>query len=389
MIKLSTVGYSNKIGGAGRALYRWENLLQTSSEVSLFPVHFDDHNPFGKKIYKTLDSISSKSITKFESYVGRKLGYTDNGAISLNIVPTFFGLDLRKLQVDFINLHWINNEMISISQANKLEQKLIWTLHDPWLMNGLGNYPQDKNNMLKLEKYLDRWQLNRKRSLITNESKFISPTNWISNLFMERGVQKENIEVIPNPIPFETYHPVDVANFKKSLDISDNSICVLLASDSNLHDKRKGIMQALVVLEILSKYVDFTVLSFGNMKLRNPNFRCIDFGYIRDNVEQNRIYNIADFTFLSSTIDNLPQIMTESLAAGTPVFSLPHGDAQKILNRGMGFCASTQNLEVVSSELYNFISKLDSIQRQKISKLARKEWNNEELLLKFLEFIKK
>ena len=33
---------------------------------------------------------------------------------------------------DVINLHWIGNETISISQIAKIKKPIVWTLHDSW-----------------------------------------------------------------------------------------------------------------------------------------------------------------------------------------------------------------------------------------------------------------
>ena len=47
---------------------------------------------------------------------------------------------INSLKPDYVNLHWIGNETISISDVNKIDAKIIWTLHDMWPFCGAEHY---------------------------------------------------------------------------------------------------------------------------------------------------------------------------------------------------------------------------------------------------------
>ena len=65
---------------------------------------------------------------------------------------------INHLKPDFVNLHWIGNETISISDINKINSEIIWTLHDMWPFCGSEHYTDD-------QRYVDGYKkTNRARS---------------------------------------------------------------------------------------------------------------------------------------------------------------------------------------------------------------------------------
>ena len=51
---------------------------------------------------------------------------------SLNILNSNISSYVNKNKFDVINLHWVNNEMMSLKDIPKLNGKVFWTLHDTW-----------------------------------------------------------------------------------------------------------------------------------------------------------------------------------------------------------------------------------------------------------------
>ena len=48
------------------------------------------------------------------------------------------------LNPDIVNLHWINNEMISIEEICRISKPLVWTIVDMWPFSGSEHYNQNK-----------------------------------------------------------------------------------------------------------------------------------------------------------------------------------------------------------------------------------------------------
>lgn len=387
MKKIALVGYSANLGGAGRALGRWVDLLSRSNDLEVSSFFFDQYINSGPFYRAKIDWFVSKGSSNLQSRIGRFLDFSDNGAISLNLLPTFFGSGIDKLDLETINLHWVNRDMLSINQIANFSSRLVWTLHDPWIVNGLGNYPQSRNSSNSFLDFFDRKQLQRKSALLKETSKFISPTYWLADKLISYGLSEDQIKVIPNPIPFNVFAPLPNSQLRMNSNIGPDEICVLLASDSISNDARKGMDLANSILLEVSKKIKIKLVTFGHENSFDKSLDVIDFGYIKENSLLNEIYNFVDLTFIPSRIDNLPQIMTESLAAGTPVFSLPHGDAKLILTNELGFCSDDDDIAINVDDFLQFARQIDYERRLIIADAARVLWNPEKIMRSYVDFI--
>ena len=92
-------------------------------------------------------------------------------SVCLNLVP-LFGLEetLKELKPDVVHVQWINADVCSFEQLAKLPYKMVFNLHDLYLLNFL------KNDRTWLERSLRR----RKERLVQRKaSAFITPSNWV------------------------------------------------------------------------------------------------------------------------------------------------------------------------------------------------------------------
>ena len=68
--------------------------------------------------------------------VNRKFGKIQNkkkyDSSSFNILPNKFVKIINDFDCDLVNFHWIGNNLIPINQINKINKKIVWTLHDMW-----------------------------------------------------------------------------------------------------------------------------------------------------------------------------------------------------------------------------------------------------------------
>ena len=63
---------------------------------------------------------------------------------------------INKINPDIINLHWINNELISIKDISKIKIPIVWTFNDMWPMCGGEHYSEDDRNKLGYDKVQKR-----------------------------------------------------------------------------------------------------------------------------------------------------------------------------------------------------------------------------------------
>ena len=92
-------------------------------------------------------------------------------SICLNVIP-LFGLEktLAQIKPAIVHVQWLNADVYSFEQLAKLPYKMVFNLHDLYLLNFL------KSDRTGLERLLRR----RKERLVQRKaSAFIGPSNWV------------------------------------------------------------------------------------------------------------------------------------------------------------------------------------------------------------------
>jgi glycosyltransferase involved in cell wall biosynthesis len=390
MKKVGLLGYSNHSGGAARALGRWEELLLTSTRIQAIQIYFDEYCNHSKAFAVYWDKAGSIKINQLQAKLGGKFGLTDGGNMSMNIFPTFFGQSLQNIDVDVWNVHWFHGEMLSIRQLAQLKKPIIWTLHDPWLINGIGHYPQEMlpGVVGQFHKLLNMFVIKNKRKLFRSDDGYISPSDWLGNLLIDYGIKQDKIKVIPNPIPFRRFNPIDSQIAKKTLKISPTARTILFGADSRINDKRKGIDLGLELLNHIDDKSNAEILTFGHdvEYLKFPIKRR-HVGYIKDDEDLALIYSAADLTLVPSRIDNLPQVMTESLSCGTKVYGFRVGGIETTLKGEFGYLGDFNDMVRSGREFNQILTSDLSSSRVNTMLKARKIWNPDVILKSYEEFI--
>lgn len=106
-------------------------------------------------------------------------------SICLNLIP-LFGLEktLAKIKPDVVHVQWINNDVCSFAQLARLPYKMVFNLHDLYLVLPMGAHPDgDCRYMEGLDRenssWLERSFYRRKGRLVQKKaSAFIGPSEW-------------------------------------------------------------------------------------------------------------------------------------------------------------------------------------------------------------------
>ena len=156
----------------------------------------------------------------------------------------------------------------------------------------------------------------------------VSPSQWMKNLAEKSPVFLNNdIEVITTPVELDIFKPYDSVAMRKkySLDLDEKYI---LFGCHSFTEKRKGYKELIKALSLIQNK-NFTVLNIGtatNTDLYDDlGIAYKTFGYIEDKSTLAEIYSLADLTVLPYLEDNLPNVLLESFACGTPVVSFDNG----------------------------------------------------------------
>jgi glycosyltransferase involved in cell wall biosynthesis len=246
----------------------------------------------------------------------------------------------------------------------------VWTLHDTWSFTGHCAYFYDCEKFtarcdascprsgeyppLSPKKIAKVWEA-RKNVLVRNQGiTAVTPSRWLA-ASAEKGLWRDHrIEVIPNSMPLHEFKPLDMKMARAALDIDEGSI-VLLAAAEQINDSRKGFATLLTALRSVHRR-PLMLVTFGKGRLNQ------DLGDIKVRqlcfVDPERVkvlaYNAADIFVHPALLDNLPNVVMEAIACGTPVIGFRVGGVPDMVRPGLtGWIAS----DVSSGGLADVITK--------------------------------
>ncbi len=393
VLHISTYGS----GGGGIAAFRLHNaLLNVGIESKYLCL---ENPPKGENIH----TVPSFKLTPSQ-YILRKLGLYKteidknikliNGLKGTYVFFSFpytnYDLSTHPLvqEADIINLHWVAN-FLDYRFFSKTNKKIVWTLHDMNPFQGGFHYHDEvlDNNVAfgELEKKLTDIKVNNIKQCHNLE--VITLCNWMkkessnSEAFSNR---KHNL--IPNSLDISKFkiYPKELA--RQVFDLPQDKIILLFVSES-LNSKRKGMDLLLNALSAVddSKNICLATIGNSNQKIESK-FETINLGNISDERALGLLYASADAYILSSREDNLPNVMLESLACGTPVISTPVGGMLDVIKSGFnGILAKEVSAEGIREAIEAFIKTKDVFSREKIRQFAIDNFSPEIQAKKYIE----
>jgi glycosyltransferase involved in cell wall biosynthesis len=356
LIRIVHVSTYYDVGGAGRAACRNHQALLKANWDSHFialsgrtgdpNVHIlsdseDVQHPWRNALIEKrfLDTVLGRSGDL------RSLGLLRNGHVK-KLITT--------LNPQVVNLHWINNGMMSIAQIGSLGYPIVWTLHDMWPLTGVDHYHSNSDdlnhafgyhrpkNSNRLKSIVDRWLWKRKMRLYGDKDiKVVCPSRWMAaHAYVSPLFRNSNIFTIPNALDFNVFYPRDVKESRQRLNLPESKKLILFAAHGGVTDRRKAFDLLVEALFKLPRIQDGTIgcviLGSKGESIKLPD--CIQ-AYCADVVQDDELlcqyYSAANVVVVPSRSDNLPQIGTEAQACGCPVVGFDVGGLRDIVCEGI------------------------------------------------------
>ncbi|MFO6423832.1 glycosyltransferase [Motilimonas sp. KMU-193] len=345
-MKILHICYSDLEGGAARAAYRLHQAQRKQgldSQMLVINKCSDDpkvHAVSGfRRIRTQLASLFSRNILRLQQNPNPVLH-------SLNLFPSGLLHDIEKLAPDIINLHWLGGEMLSIGEIGRIQQPVVWTLHDMWAFSGAEHYDDDKPSERYRVSYskgsrhpshqgidLDRWIFQRKQKLWQGKSfHIVTPSHWMADCVRQSDLfSKMPTRVISNCIDHLLYRPLSRELAREALKFPIDKQLILFGAMSSTSDPRKGyhlLIPALQQLTAEGKTENVELVIFGASNGDAESLTGIQaryMGTMHDDISLILLYNAADIFIAPSLQDNLPNTLVESLACGTPCVTFNTG----------------------------------------------------------------
>ena len=361
-MKVVFLSFSDFKGGASMAAYSIFNSLKKKNFFFLTAFSGNKKSVVIYNNFKKIQIFILRFIEKILILIFNKKKYHQ----SLNIFNTFTYKKIINYKADIINLHWINRSMISLTEINKFNEKIVISLHDMWFFNSTEHYFEKKNN---ISSFLDRVCWKKKKHLINKKNVFfIAHNKWMFNkvIHLYPHLKKKLFLSKYYPIDTKIFRPRNKLYLRKKYNLPlDKKIILFSAQDIN--DERKGYYYFKKILTKLSKNDNFYFLSMGNTDKDLDYFKNYKHLKYLSNNRTAEIFSLSDIYLCTSIIDNLPLTVLEALSSGNLVISFKNGGATEVLkNLGKSFRISDIN------KLIMFIKNLNNSEIKKYSRKSRK-----------------
>lgn len=370
---LVLISTSLKDGGAARAAKRWQQCLG---------IEFVDSK-------KQRTRIAQKCNQFLERIILSNWNHSMFGAPSLQFFGSFRLKQYLTAKSQFGFIHWVQGGFLSLIQLVKSSSRLIIYCHDQWWLTNVGHYKTAGNDTSK--KNFLKFVYNLKIRILNKSLAIISPSKWLADqLAFETGIATF---VIPNPVPEVFFNAPFRNKARDILNIERAVPVLLLISDSNFNNRRKGMDLAVQVIEELNKTFreKFIVVTVGSTQ---QNFfpsevEILDFGYIKNDYQLACLYSAANCTLIPSRLDNFPQTSTESQSAGTPVVTFNTGGAaETVIEKSLtGEIVDDFNIKIAAKYVHRFFNVRRVNNQKEIRDLASRHWSYEVISARFNEVL--
>jgi len=238
-------------------------------------------------------------------------------------------------KIDVIHLHNLHGYYLNFVNLlrNIRDMPIVWTWHDMWGATGRCGFSMECDKWISVCKTCNHMDYYPKVWIDNAESEYfiksklisdcknlhiVSPSGWLRDIAIKRGIEPEYTHLIPNPVDLSKYSPQNKSEAKRTLGLSNSPVALFVAHNCN--DERK-------------RYYDFEqVVSAANIKGVvvgvPPEHKNPDLIYLGKYTEAEKLavaYSASDVFVITSQSDNYPNTVIESMACGTPVFGYKIG----------------------------------------------------------------
>ncbi|OYD99137.1 glycosyl transferase [Nostoc sp. 'Peltigera membranacea cyanobiont' 213] len=291
---------------------------------------------------------------------------------------------------DILNFHNLNTGYFNYLAIPSLtlSKPAVFTLHDMWSFTGHcsysfdcegwktgcgkcpypDSYPAIARDNTRLEWKLKNWVYSRSNLTI------VTLSNWLTEQAKQSMFNGIPIHHIPNGIDTQAYQPLNSQQCRSLLGIpADKKVLMFAALD--IKYTRKGADLLFKALQSLpeSLKAETMLLTIGNGgesiadAVGMPN---LNLGYVTSNRLKSIAYSAADLFVFPTRADNLPLVLQESMACGTPMVSFKIGGVPDLVRPSItGYLATPEDTQDFCNGIVQLLE--DSQQRDRMGENCR------------------
>jgi len=288
---------------------------------------------------------------------------TDRHAFASTLATSRLIRKIEAYQPDLIHLHVVHGYYVNIkllfNYLKKIDVPVVWTQHDCWSFTGhCGHFDYAGCDRWKTEchdcpeKYrypisllLDNSRRNYrdKKALYNGLSKLVlvTPSQWLADLTRESFLKDYPVQVIPNGINLDVFHP-HANNFREWYACTGRFVILAVAT---VWRARKGLPALLEIAQRLEADECLVLVGLEPHQKKQLPAGVIGITRTHDIQELSDIYAAADVYINPTLEDNFPTTNLEALASGTPVITYRTGGSVESVDAATGLIAEKDNAD--------------------------------------------
>ena len=327
----------------------------------------------------------SRCVWKFSPY--RK-------SICVNVVP-LFGLEreLARIRPDVVHVQWINNDVCSFEQLAHLPYRIVFNLHDLYLLNAIEFLPCGDRRFIEgfmptNSTVLERYMFERKRRLLSRpDFRLIGPSEWVCKQARDSIIGRDKMTFAISNIIASEY-------FNEGERRKNERFTILFGSGGGRQQSLKGFEDLVAVIKMLPTKVrencELHILGEndkdGNIEGMATHF----LGKVTSSKRMVAIYRSADVFAFPSRQETQGMMKIEALLCGTPVVAFNRSAcAEGIVVGENGFVADDGDIQgfVEGIMMYYSLFKRGTLPQitMQIAKKARAHYSDDVLITRICE----
>ena len=374
-------------GGAGRATLRLHKSLQklngVESKVLCLYKNTNEKEVYKFNLKKSLIYRVLIKIKLIKSYKERNRELLQSFARTFFIYTfpiTDYAIHKHPLvrSADIIHLHWVSGFIDYQTFFKKVQKPIVWTIHDKNPTLGGFHLLLDKirNTSLPIGKLNSKHEdLKFKALSYVQKMIVVAPSRFLSDYASNsRLLGQFEHQHIYNSIETDVFKPYDQCEVRRKFNMPKDRTVFLFLSEGIEH-QHKGADLLIDALKLVKE--DFILVTVGRGVIEGVK-NVVSLGLINNDTILAQIYSAVDAAILPSREDNLPNVMLEAMACGTPVIGTSVGGIVDVIKNGHnGILSNKTEVAAIADAINHYISNKKQFDKIKIRQLALETFSME------------
>lgn len=415
-MKILHINTAADTGGAGKTVLRLHHQLLKMGHTS--------------HILSRVRKQEGSTISTLDEAIKPKLTVIEKSLCALGLrAEAWFGWQVLHLashhipdlqvyqQADIILLNNLHGNYFDLNRLPRwsMQKPLFWILHDMWSMTGHCAYayecerwrdscgrcpllqPAKRTIVSPPPTRIDLTHINflNKINVIRKaKPQIIVPSTWLQELAQESPIVRDcQVHHVPYGLDMEIFRPSSMTTARQKLDIPIDAQVLLFGAD-RVANPRKGfsyLVEALQSIQFPNRIFLLTFGTPGSLPASLSHFPQRSLGNISEEIQLVQSYNASDLIIFPSLADNLPLVLLEALACGTPAVAFNCGGIPDVTRHlETGYLAKYADSSDLASGIISLLSQpeLLSDMRKKCRTLAQTKYNindNTDRLIRIFE----